>query len=181
MWCKNPKPAKGPKPPREIVPAVLSAIRMSAKVDLSSPKSKFLNEHLPKEQFDRWLQPLPLSIVQQDRVNRMIAMFVAPIDRGRALLLSGQLDTLDMQVLRDGIPDAYEILRTQAVREMAEAGPPLPQWSEAVLGVLFGRSAAHVFAEEKTDEEGKPQAGNGFAGKPPVPTPQEQRDNVQRK
>ncbi|HET7037167.1 MAG TPA: hypothetical protein VFI42_15890, partial [Thermomicrobiaceae bacterium] len=133
--------------------------------------------HLPTEQFDRWLQPLPLSIVQQDRLDRMVAVLEQPLERGRALLVSGTLDTLERDALKEGRPEAYDAIYAQAVREMATAGPPLPAWADGVLGILFGRDAAHVFAEETTDADGKPKGGQ-FTGKPPVPTPAEQQDTI---
>jgi hypothetical protein len=49
------------------------------------------------------------------------------------------------------------------------AGPPLPVWSEGVLGVFFGRDAALVYNEGHEAE--KPKAGREFTGKPPIPTP----------
>ncbi len=180
LWLKKPKPEKAPPAPKRISTVQLATLRIAARAQPDQPLNAYLLAHLPPEEFDRWLQPLPLSAVQQDRLDRMMAVLEAPIDRGRALLVSGTLDTLECQALREGQPKAYEILRTWAIHDMVAGKPPLPGWSEGVLGVLFGREASHVFAEEKTDKSGKP-AGQGFSGKLPAPTPSEQRDNIQRR
>lgn len=180
VWCSKPKPAKAPPTPRNITPGMLAVIRAAVSKFPTVPANVYLKAHLPVEEFDRWMQPLPLSIVQQDRLNRMMAVILAPIDRGRALLLSGTLDTLECEAIKEAHPDAYQILKDQAVREMVQSGGSLPQWSEAVLGVLFQRDAAHVFVEEKTDKEGKPLSG-GAAARTPIPTPSEQMDSHERK
>src|SRR4051812_19041633 len=110
VWCKNPKPGKAPPAPKPITPQMLTMIRGAANMNPTDPKCAYLLKHLPKEEFDRWMQPLPLSVVQQDRLNRMMAVMMDPINRGRALLLSGTLDTLECEALHDAIPQAYEIL-----------------------------------------------------------------------
>lgn len=166
-WMKAPRPGKGsPRPPHVDLKAITDRL---AAMPAPSPALAYLKSQLPPQIFDRWGQPLPLGIDKQERLDRLVAIMTTPLERGRALLVAGQLDTIEADALRQGWPNVYDHLKQQAIAEMAEAGPPLPVWSEGVLGILFGRDAALVYSDNSADAE-KPTA-RGFAGKPPLPTP----------
>ncbi len=137
------------------------------------PAMAYLKANMPPQIFDRWGQPLPLGVDKQERLDRLVAILAQPLERGRALLLSGTLDTIEADALRQGWPAVYEHLKEQAIAEMAEAGPPLPVWSEGVLGILFGRDAALVYVDGTADAL-KPGDTKSFNGKAPLPTPADQ-------
>ncbi len=135
-----------------------------------APPMAYLQKQLPTVAMDRWGKPLPLSIAKQERLDRLVAIMADPMRRGRVLLLSGYLDTIEANALRDGHPDVYAAMRTQVEAELAMAGPPLPPWAESTLGVFFGRDAALVYNEGHEAHKDS-ESGKGFNGKPPLPTP----------
>lgn len=165
LWLKNPKPAKAPPAPKTI--ELLAITTGLAQAPMLSPSMAYLQDHLPEQPLDRWGQPLPLSSVQQDRLNRLVAVLANPYERGMALLKSGTLDTIETNALREGTPEVYARINQEARMDMIQAGPPISLWAEAVLGVLFGRDAAIVYGE--SDQAPNPRSG--FAGNPPLPTP----------
>jgi len=166
-WMKAQKPRPAPDaPPHVDLKTVTDQLNAMA---APSPALAYLKAQLPPQIFDRWGQPLPLSIDKQERLDRLVAILRHPLERGRQLLVSGQLDTIEADALRQGWPQVYEHLKEQAIQEMAEAGPPLPTWSEGVLGILFGRDAALVYVDGTADAE-KPTSSK-FNGKAPLPTP----------
>lgn len=171
-WMKRPSPGKGPMRPGRVNLASLARnLDSMAKAHGGqlSPSLAYMKSQLPPQIFDRWGKPLPLGVDKQERLDRLVAILGHPLERGRALIVSGQLDTIEADALRNGWPQVYEHLKEQAIAEMAEAGPPLPTWSEGVLGILFGRDAALVYAGSTADAE-KPTTKQ-FQGKPPLPTP----------
>lgn len=168
-WMKG-KPAKPPAKPKKV--DLMHVIAVNHDFETRGPLNSsqlYLKANLPKQSFDRWGQPLPLSTVMQERMDRMVAVIVNPMERGRQLLLSGTLDTLETNALKDGCPEAYAALQIQALKEMADAGPPIADWAEKTLSVFFGRDAAMVYAQDQ--EDGQPDSQKRFAGKAPPPNP----------
>lgn len=175
MKARRGRPAP-PTPPHVDLAGLVKKLDDAAAVHGGQlpPAMAYLKAKMPPQIFDRWGQPLPLSIDKQERLDRLVAVLSQPLERGRALLVSGTLDTIEADALRQGWPAVYEHLKDQAIAEMAEAGPPLPVWSEGVLGILFGRDAALVYVDA-THEAEKPTARSGqFPGKAPLPTPADQ-------
>jgi len=168
-WMKGKPAARPSTPPHVDVMKAIEALHTMEKAGPLPPPMLYLQQQLPAVAFDRWGTPLPLSIAKQERLDRLVAVMADPYHRGRELLLSGYLDTIEASAIRDGHPQVYQALRTQVEAELAMAGPPLPVWSEGVLGVFFGRDAALVYNEGHEAE--KPKAGGQYAGKPPLPTP----------
>ncbi len=169
MWMKREKPGPRPKdPPHVDVMTAIEKLNQASKAGPLPPPILYLQSQLPEVAFDRWGRPLPLSIAKQERLDRLVAIMADPYHHGRELLLSGRLDIIEATALRDGHPDVYAAMRTQVEAELAMAGPPLPPWSDGVLGVFFGRDAAVVYNEG--DEAHKPEGG-AAGGKAPLPTP----------
>jgi len=168
---KKERPAAPPPKPRQVdQQKAISLIFQAEKGGQLTPQMAYLKSQIPELVFDRWGQPLPLSTVKQERLDRMMGVFMDPVARTIALLHSGTLDTIEADAVRFGHPDVYAQLKTTLIAEMADAGPPLPQWSEAALGIFFGRDAALVYTDGKEAE--KPdQGGSAYPGKAPPPTP----------
>lgn len=182
MWLKADKPGRAPP-----VPPVIDAVDLQSQLaDRKSmgpltPVMAYLDQFAPVPPLDRWGMPLPLATADQERLDRMAAVLFHPLLRGRQLLLSGMLDTEECSALRQGTPDAYEIIRSGAEQEMIKAGPPLPAWSDGVLGILFGRDAAIVYGDAQDNGAQKPQQGSNYQGKPPNPTPADRAGDPQLK
>lgn len=169
LWLKQETPAKRPADPKRVsLTAVLAQLTQDEITGApTSPAIQYLAKNLPLRATDRWGRELPLSTVEQEKLDRMAAVLFDP-NRSRLLLKSGRLDTIEVDALREGQPGWYAALVQAAKADMVQAGPPLPAWADAVLGILFGRDAALVYgAETDTDEPSKSK----FAGKPPSPTP----------
>ncbi len=169
MWMKEKPAARPPRPPKVDLMAVRQHIDDQEKTGHTPASASYLKSQLPPLVVDRWGQPLPLSIQKQERLDRLVAIVAEPFRRGRELLLAGYLDTIEANAIRDGHPDVYAAMSTQLQAELAIAGPPLPAWSESVLGVFFGRDVALVWNEGH--EALKPTGGKEFPGKAPLPTP----------
>lgn len=172
-WMKAPIPSGAPPIPPNVDAVDLAGMLADAKSQGRelTPVEAYLDAAAPVPAMDRWGMPLPLSPSDQDRLDRMCAVLWNPLRRGRALLTSGSLDTDECSALRNGTPEAYEQLRYQAEQEMLAAGPPLPTWSDGVLGILFGRDVGVVYDTAKQDKQAPQQSGSSYAGKPPNPTP----------
>jgi len=171
-WLKAEKPGPAPAIPAHVDAVDLAGMLADAHASGRelTPVEAFLDASAPVPALDRWGMPLPLSATDQERLDRISAVLWNPLRRGRQLLTSGSLDTTEASALRNGTPDAYEQLRYQAEQEMLEAGPPLPRWSDGVLGILFGKEPAVVYQDASKDKPA-PQGGSNYPGKPPSPTP----------
>lgn len=173
-WMKQPKPGAAPPKPHKVdLRNIAGLLGQKEKEGPLPPPLAYLQSQLPVEPMDRWNQPLPLSVVKQERLDRLMAVILAPRVRVRALLLSGRLDTIEADGLRNGYPELYAEMTDQLIQEMARARPPLPPWSQSTLGVFFGRDAALVYNDDHQGD--KPDTSNRqFTGKPPLPTPADQ-------
>lgn len=168
-WLKEKEPAPRPATPKRINLAALLAQLAAADIagDPKTPMMAYIAAHLPQQAVDRWGQPLPLSLVDQEQLDRMCAVLF-DITRGRKLLHSGRIDTIETEALAGGQPGLYSMLVVEAEGDMVRAKPPFAPWAEKALSVLFGRDAALVYGEAAAKPE--PQ-GTKFNGKPPPPTP----------
>lgn len=172
IWLKNPKPGRCPAKGKHVDAVELAQQIAAAKaVGQLTTLQQYLDQFAPVPPLDSWSLPLPLSDTDQDKVDRLCAVLFDPIQRGRALLTSGTLDTDECSALRQGTPAAWQTLRDQAVKEMVEAGPPLPQWSDGVLGILFGRDACLVYGQATSKQPPPPGPTSNYQGRPPNPTP----------
>lgn len=172
-WMKAARGRPAPPAPRHVdLAALVKSLDDAGQVHGAAlpPAMAYLKSQLPPQIFDRWGQPLPLGIDKQERLDRLVAVLARPLERGRALLVSGTLDTVEADAIRNGWPQVYDHLKEQAIQEMAEAGPPLPTWSEGVLGILFGRDPALVY-NDGTADAAKPTENKNFNGKAPPPAP----------
>jgi hypothetical protein len=167
------KPGKDPPIPPHVDAVDLAGMLADTKSSgrQLSPLEQYLDANAPVPPIDRWGMPLPLSKTDQDRLDRMSAILWNPVHRGRALLTSGSLDTGEVTALRTACPEAYDQLRYQAEQEMLQAGPPLPVWSDGVLGVLFGRPVGTVYSDATKDKPAPQGNPSNYPGKPPAPTP----------
>lgn len=169
LWLKRPEPAPRPKDPKHVsLTGILAQLTQDEMIGApSSPAIKYLATNLPERPTDRWGAELPLSAVEQEKLDRIAAVMFDP-GRGKQLLASARLDAIEVDALKNGQPGWYEALCLAARADMIQGKPPFPRWAENVLGVLFGRDAALVYGAE-TDVE-KPSRSK-FDGEPPSPTP----------
>lgn len=130
------------------------------------PVALYIRAHAPKLQLDKWGEPLPLSAVDQDRLDRMFAVIASPYDRSLALMKSGLLAPDEVDAVQAVHPEIYSLLVDVAKRQMLEADPPYPVWAESMLSTLFGQPAAKVYggaAEIHPGDGPKPAAKGGGA------------------
>lgn len=136
---------------------------------ISSVEMAYLKDHAPRLQTDKWGQPLPLSTVDQMRLDDIFALLVSPLERGQALLHSGRITPGEVDALATTNPDVLSALVDEARMDMVMHPAPYAPWAEAVLGYLFQKPAA-VFLKEGPDEATKPTGQNAKApGAPPTP------------
>ncbi len=145
---------------------------------ISSVEMEFLRANAPRQSVDKWGDPLPLSAVDQDRLDRTFALLVSPLERGRALLVSGELIPQDVSALRMTNPDVLLALQQHAEMEMASNGPPYAAWAEASLSYLFERPAAVALAAPDQPAPGK--GGGKQPGPGALPTPVDRLDPAVR-
>lgn len=136
---------------------------------IDSREMAFLRANAPRQSIDKWGKPLPLSAVDQDRLDRTFAIMASPLDRGRVLLESGQLTPGEVQALKATNPDVLSALQQQAAYEMANHGPPYAAWAEAVLGYLFQKPAAQFVSDKQPDTSKGGNQNTESPGAPPTP------------
>lgn len=171
-WLKEP-PAEPPPEPAHVDLERLMAILTQAEMGRPlSPAEAVLRTQGPKLQLDKWGQPLPLSAVDQGRLDRLWAVMASPYDRCRALLRAGMLAPDEVQALSAAFPELYDVLKAEAEKEMITTEPPYQRWAETVLGTLFQAPAARVYADDQGQPQqppaGKPKASGGKGGVLPV-------------
>lgn len=164
---KRDKPGKGPPAPGHVdLGAIMLASHDLSMKGISTPEMEYIRAHAPAQSMDKWGQPLPLSLVDQGRLDRVFSLLVAPLARGRALLESGRLTPDEVDALAATNPDVLQALVQQAMTEMIDHPAPYAPWAEAVLGFLFQRPAAKFLADQQAGGKGA-QAGDVAA--PPTP------------
>ena len=160
-WLKQPSPPKGPpSPPRIDVRALAINI---ATVDASGedlpPSADYLRDFGPRTAYDKWGQPLPLSSMEQDRLDRITAVLIEPMVRGTALLHSGQLIPSEVAAIKTVHPEVWADMVEAAVLDMGKARPPFSAWAEAVLSVLFEKPASDMYGPPESEEAVKARGG----------------------
>jgi len=161
--------------------SLLSSLHATEEAAQATPLSVYLRQNAPPLQVDRWGDPLPLSAVEQDRLDRMWAILAAPRERGRALIVSGALAPDEVDALQAVYPDVWSELAGQAYREMIATPPPYPGWVEATLDVLFGVPASQVYTKgppaprQQLNDQSKLTGGPSALG-----TPSDRRETAVR-
>ena len=181
-WLQNP-PAPSPPEPAHIDLERMMTV-LQAEPDPPTLAKQYLMTKAPKAQLDKWGAPLPLSAVDQDRLDRAFAVIASPHDRTRALLRAGMLAPDEVDAVSFAFPEIYGELEREALKDLVTTAPPYQGWAETVLGVLFGKPPAEVVAGG-IDQPDKPQGDQPPPGKPKapskgnpaaMPTPADRRD-----
>ena len=163
------------------MPASVNVEVMWAKIEearargIQTPAQTYLALKAPPIELDDWGQPLPLSSMQQDYLDRVFAILVNPFERGEALLHSGRLCPDEVEPIAVVYFEIWETLVDRAMNDMfSSGGPPFPAWAETSLGILFQKPASSIY-NPKPDE---PTAGSPPHGKvkPPEPTQADRRE-----
>lgn len=137
---------------------------------ISSVEMAYLKDHAPRLQTDKWGQPLPLSTVDQARLDDIFALLVSPLERGRALLHSGRITPGEVDAISVTNPDILAALVEEARMDLIKTPAPYAPWAEAVLGYLFQKPPALFLKEGPDDGATKPTGQNAKApGAPPTP------------
>lgn len=177
LWLKRPSPEKGPPAPASVNIEVLWAkLEESRRRGTATPAESYLAIKAPPIQLDDWGQPLPLTAMDQDYIDRVFAILANPFERGRALLHSGRLCPDEVEPIAVVYPEVWQVLAEDATNDMYDSGgPPFPAWAETSLGVLFQKPASAVYNPKPADE---PTAGSAPHGKvkPPEATQADRRE-----
>lgn len=181
-WLKLPAAPAPPEPAHVDLERMMHVL--TAEPDPPTLAKQYLMTKAPRAQLDKWGAPLPLSAVDQDRLDRVFAVIASPHDRTRALLRAGMLGPDEVDAVSFSFPEIYGELEREALKELVVTAPPYEGWAETVLGILFGKPPAEVIAGG-IDQPGKPQQdGQPPPGKPKasggapagMPTPADRRD-----
>lgn len=163
-WLTEPPESKPPEPGHVNLVGLMGAISAQEVAGTSTPAGSYLRAHAPKLEVDRYGQPIPLSAVDQDRLDRMFAVLAAPYDRTRALMVSGLLSPDEVDAVKATFPEVYSVLVNQATREIMESDPPWRVWAETTVGILIGMPAAQIYGGTPEKQEG-PAPGPPKRGK----------------
>jgi hypothetical protein len=145
-WLKQREPPKGPPLAGHVdVGMLLGKIHEAETAGQNTLAQMYLQEHAPKQELDKWGEPLPLSSFTQDGLDRLVAVLASPDTRGRALLHSGQLAPDERDAIAAVYPEVYDQFASEVYMDMVTEDPPFPAWVEAVIGILYGIPAAQVF------------------------------------
>lgn len=164
-WLKKP-PAPAPPEPAHIDLERMMTV-LTAEPDPPTLAKQYLMTKAPRAQLDKWGAPLPLSSVDQDRLDRAFAVIASPHDRTRALLRAGMLAPDEVDAVSFAFPEIYGELEREALKELVVTAPPYEGWAETVLGVLFQKPPADVV----TGGLGGPDKQPGEGGQPPKGKP----------
>lgn len=159
-WLRKETPPDGPAMAGAIDAAVftdkLSALRT---MGISTPAEEYVFNKIPKQDLDQWGNPLPLSPLSQDTLDRIFAIMAAPLERGTALLQSGQLIDDEVDAIEAVFPDVYMMMMERVRNDMLTYEPPYPAWVEAQIGILFRKPASAVYRPESTTAPPEPRIG----------------------
>lgn len=180
-WLKSKEPAPAPAAPRRIDTAALHRYAEDVKrTGPLSPQLAALVAAAPPDVLDRWGVPLPLADAAQARLDRIGAILADPWHRPRALLRAGQLGPDEVQAMQDGRPDELKQLAAAVELEMVQAGPPLPQWVESQLAILFQKPSNLILQggpdKDESPREKTPAPPSGSKGFGPDGTPADRRE-----
>lgn len=177
------KPAKSPPEPGHVHLEALMGVAANLEAQgATTPVLAYVRANGPKQSVDKWGQALPLSAVEQAKLDRMFAILSEPYARGMALLKSGMLLPDEVDALATAHPDAWMLIALPTWNEMHIAPPPYPMWVEQVLGVLF-RVPAPVAFQAPAPKQPNPQQQANMQGPTPsaaLPTQADRRDAAVR-
>jgi len=168
-WMHDPPAKAPPMPPHVALEALMGAISKTEVAGQGTPASAYLRLMAPKQQYDKWGAPLPLSDVDQDRIDRLFAVLSAPMERPRALLRAGMLIPDEVEAIKAAFPEVYTVLVEKVLRELMDSVPPYREWAETVVGVLFGMPPAQLLQSAESPE--KQMAAHEAKTKKPETTP----------
>lgn len=147
LWLKKVTPQAGPPMAAHVDhQTLLEQLAEKRAMGINTPALAYLWAMTPPQELDEWGMPLPLSSMQQDAMDRLVAVLASPFERGTSLLHSGQLAPDETDALIAAFPDLYGVMVGRARADMIAAKPPFPAWAEAQLGIFFRRPAATVYA-----------------------------------
>lgn len=168
-WLHDP-PTRAPKtPPHVAVESLLGALGKAFAEGQGNPALAYLKLMVPPTQYDKWGAPLPISDVEQDRVDRLFAVLVEPMERTRALVRSGLLLEMESDAVKATFPEIYTVLVKEVLKDLTDAAPPYREWAETTVGVLFGMPPAQLLQSAEAPE--KQMAKAEAKSKKPTPTP----------
>jgi hypothetical protein len=152
----------------------------------ASKSINYLRQHGPKQTFDEWGQPLPLSSVAQYDLDRLVAVMKDPIIRTRDLMFSGLLNSDEVAAVKAVHPEVYAQLRDAAFVDMMQTKPPFEVWAVGVLGILFQKPAPQMYADAQQAPDDSQQPGAAMGGPGPtglpgaMPTQSDRRETAVR-
>jgi len=172
----NGEPAKLPPEPADV--DLVREYGEAEDVGRQSLALTYFREHAPKLPTDMWGLPLPLSHVDQDRANRLWAILVSPLHRGRALMRSGAILKDEAAALHEVYPDVWLMLDDELRAAMVSGKPPFPAWAEALIGTWFNLPPKVAFAQaqDKAKGGGDGKEKSTTAGDTALPTPADRRE-----
>lgn len=164
-WLKKPPAPAPPEPAHVDIEQLMSTL--TAQPDPPTLARQYLMSSGPRMRLDKWGEPLPLSAVDQDRLDRVFAVIASPQYRTRALLRAGMLGPDEVDAVSASFPEIYGELEREAIHDLVTTPRPYAAWAEAVLGVLFGRPPAEVVQSGPPGQQ--QQQATPPAGKPKAP------------
>jgi hypothetical protein len=167
-WLHLPPAPPPPMPPRISLEDLMGRLAEKETIGQGTPAGAYLRLTLPVLRLDKWGQPLPLSDVDQDRVDRLCAIMQDPWTRVRSLLRAGMLLAEEVDAVKAAFPEVFSALADQVLRDMMESAPPYREWAETTIGVLFGLPPAELLRSAgPTPEQQSASASSPSAGKLP--------------
>lgn len=170
QWLRS-APDKSPSQPEHVDIMKFNA-KANAYEETGATLPKYIGyvrKHGPAMQVDEWGIPLPLSAMEQDLLNRLVAILTDPVERTKELLLSGLLNPDEVDAIKSVYPEIYSRFVDAAVLDMTETKPPFQLWAQTILGILFKKPANLMYAEEQQQQQqqqgapsaNSPQGGSG--------------------
>lgn len=159
-WLKKRTPPKGPPLPGHVDhESLMTDLAARQRMGISTPAQEFLWVAAPAVQMDDWGEPIPLGAMDQDRLDRLVAILAAPYERGMALMHSGEIAPDEVDAIAAVYLDIYALITEKARQDMMSYPPPYPAWAEATLSTVFRRPASAVYAPRAASRNGQPPAG----------------------
>jgi hypothetical protein len=137
-----------------------------------TPAEKWLWLNAPPVPLDQWGAPLPLSAMDQDALDRLVAILRSPQERGEALIHSGQLAADERDAIMLVYPEIYATLTEHTKRDLLDNPPPWPAWVESTVETLWMKPASVVY-NPGSEKEATPPTGQVKA---PEGTPADRRE-----
>lgn len=157
-WLNAPQPPSLPPTPHVQLAAMLGAIAEQEAAGMTTPAVQFLRMVAPKEEVDKWGQPLPLAKATQDRVDRIFAVLSDPYARVMRLVRAGELIGDEVVAIKTAFPDVYAQVVEAVARDLMHSTIPLRAWAEGTLTVLLEMPPAQV-VQLQTTQPAKPKPG----------------------